>query len=315
MTATFYSNGKLLLTGEYLVLEGCQALALPLRRGQSLSVSSGNTPGQILWKSFYNQKLFFEGIYSLRDKTFTKSTNNLISNYLKRILNFTTESLSQKVHSNGTIINTHIDFPLEWGLGSSSTLINNLANWLQIDPFQLNHQMNAGSGYDIACARSEQALIYQLKKGQPAYETIHFNPPFRDQLYLIYTGKKQDSQKEVEKFMNQPSYGQKDIKEIHSINQQIREAVTLSDFEKAIRKHEQLMANILKSPPVKEHKFPDYPGTLKSLGAWGGDFILATWTKSREELVEYFKQYNLQTMFSWEELIKNHRDVKQEIQR
>jgi len=314
MTTTFYSNGKLLLTGEYLVLEGAKALALPLKRGQSLIVSPGGIPGQILWKSFYNQELFFEGTYSVRDKTFTKSSNDLISNYLKNILNHTPESLAQKEYPNGTTIQTHINFPLEWGLGSSSSLINNLANWLQIDPFRLNHQINSGSGYDIACARSDDPLMYQIKEGQPTYETIHFNPSFRERLYFIYTGKKQDSEKEVKKYMNQPSCTQNDIEKVHSINQQILKAVTLSEFENAIRKHEQLMAKILKKDPVQEHKFPDFQGTIKSLGAWGGDFILATWTKSREELVEYFKQYNLQTMFSWEELIKNYRDVKQEIQ-
>ena len=35
---TFYSNGKLLLTGEYLVIDGAKALAIPTQKGQSLSV-------------------------------------------------------------------------------------------------------------------------------------------------------------------------------------------------------------------------------------------------------------------------------------
>ena len=32
-----YSSGKLLITGEYLVLDGAEALALPLSCGQSLN--------------------------------------------------------------------------------------------------------------------------------------------------------------------------------------------------------------------------------------------------------------------------------------
>jgi len=32
--ASFYSNGKLLITGEYLVLDGAKALALPTKYGQ-----------------------------------------------------------------------------------------------------------------------------------------------------------------------------------------------------------------------------------------------------------------------------------------
>ena len=36
----FYSHGKLLLTGEYLVLDGALALAVPCKLGQSLTVRS-----------------------------------------------------------------------------------------------------------------------------------------------------------------------------------------------------------------------------------------------------------------------------------
>ena len=38
MEKTFYSNGKLLITGEYLVLDGAKALALPTKYGQYLTV-------------------------------------------------------------------------------------------------------------------------------------------------------------------------------------------------------------------------------------------------------------------------------------
>ena len=40
-TQTFYSNGKLLITGEYVVLDGAKALALPTKFGQSLVVKQG----------------------------------------------------------------------------------------------------------------------------------------------------------------------------------------------------------------------------------------------------------------------------------
>jgi hypothetical protein len=38
MQKTFYSNGKLLITGEYLILDGAKGLALPTKMGQNLSV-------------------------------------------------------------------------------------------------------------------------------------------------------------------------------------------------------------------------------------------------------------------------------------
>jgi hypothetical protein len=49
-TQTFYSNGKLLLTGEYVVLDGAEALALPTRFGQNLKVKQGVTQ-ELKWLS------------------------------------------------------------------------------------------------------------------------------------------------------------------------------------------------------------------------------------------------------------------------
>ncbi len=51
METTFYSNGKLLLTGEYLVLNGAKALALPTVYGQNLTIEENNS-SKISWQSF-----------------------------------------------------------------------------------------------------------------------------------------------------------------------------------------------------------------------------------------------------------------------
>ena len=51
MKSNFYSKGKLLLTGEYLVLDGAKALALPTKKGQSLLVEKNNS-GLLSWTSF-----------------------------------------------------------------------------------------------------------------------------------------------------------------------------------------------------------------------------------------------------------------------
>lgn len=64
MTQTFYSNGKLLITGEYVVLDGAKALALPTKFGQNLIVSEGK--GNVInWKSFDNDgSVWFESMLS-----------------------------------------------------------------------------------------------------------------------------------------------------------------------------------------------------------------------------------------------------------
>ena len=48
-----YSNGKLLLTGEYLVLDGAKSLAIPTKFGQDLVISKIKEP-QLIWGSFTN---------------------------------------------------------------------------------------------------------------------------------------------------------------------------------------------------------------------------------------------------------------------
>ena len=49
MKKSFFSHGKLLLTGEYLVLDGAKALAIPTQQGQEMSVEILPGSGNIYW--------------------------------------------------------------------------------------------------------------------------------------------------------------------------------------------------------------------------------------------------------------------------
>ena len=58
-TYSFHSNGKLLITGEYAVLDGALAFALPTRKGQTLEVTENNEQGR--WQAFdSNGNLWFD---------------------------------------------------------------------------------------------------------------------------------------------------------------------------------------------------------------------------------------------------------------
>ena len=66
-TQTFYSNGKLLITGEYVVLDGAKALAIPTRFGQNLSVTSGSNQ-ELKWTSFDADKsVWFQDIITFQE--------------------------------------------------------------------------------------------------------------------------------------------------------------------------------------------------------------------------------------------------------
>ncbi len=61
---TFKANGKLMLTGEYFVLHGAKALALPVNKGQQMQVEEINntTEPTINWLAKNLQKIGLCGI-------------------------------------------------------------------------------------------------------------------------------------------------------------------------------------------------------------------------------------------------------------
>ena len=67
-----------------------------------------------------------------------------------------------------------------------------------------------------------------------------------------------------------------------------------------MQKHEDLIAKALGVPTVKQSLFPDYKGAIKSLGAWGGDFVLAA---SDQEGPNYFKNLGYENVIPFEKMI------------
>jgi len=64
--------------------------------------------------------------------------------------------------------------------------------------------------------------------------------------------------------------------------------------------HEKIISAIIQQKPVKSELFPDYFGEIKSLGAWGGDFVLAT---GNEKSISYFKNKGFETILGFEKMI------------
>ena len=80
----FYSNGKLLISGEYLALDGAESLALPTTFGQELNITETDS-GYINWISFdENTEVWFQDNFSLKDFS-AKTENNEISERLTQI--------------------------------------------------------------------------------------------------------------------------------------------------------------------------------------------------------------------------------------
>jgi mevalonate kinase len=292
MKQSFYSHGKLLLSGEYAVLDGATALAVPTRQGQWLHTFESGTDG-LQWCSKnpdgtpwfttrFEKGDFKEGI---KTSTFPPGIRERLLYILKTAIALNPEFA---IELTGLRVETHLEFPKEWGLGSSSTLIANLGQWAQIDPYELLHATLGGSGYDIAAARSEGAFFYTLSAGkQPRVAPAFFDPPFADSLFFVYLNQKQDSREGIARYRKRPAPSKNVLGNISDLSRKMASATNLSLFREAIDAHEALMGAILGMPPIKSKWFLDYSGSIKSLGAWGGDFILAT---GNSEDMDYFRE-------------------------
>ena len=303
MKKEFYSNGKLLITGEYLVLDGAKALALPTKFGQNLIVEKGNNQ-EIKWISFNaDGSIWFEDTFSFLDiSNKSNNENSTIRNTLIEILHegylLNPDFMNQ---SEGFQVKTELSFPRNWGLGTSSTLINNVAQWLEIDAFVLLNNSFGGSGYDIACAQNNSPILYHLEDGKPIVEKVTFEPEFTENLFFVYLDKKQSSKASIASYYNNKNKDlADDIIENNKITQEVLYAKTLHQFARALEAHEAEMSNILEMKTVKESLFTDFNGVIKSLGAWGGDFVLAI---SKENPTEYFSKKGFRTIVSYKDMI------------
>ena len=299
-----YARGKLLLTGEYAVLHGAQAVAFPLKLGQRMTIQNARG-SDLIWESLdVNGEIWFEAQLSLYDFSPIKSSDDKIAKTLKKILRAAVRENSEFLSTwSGFKVETKLEFPREWGLGSSSTLISLVANWAEVSPFHLYFDVFNGSGYDIACAEADEAIQYQLSEDQLHFHEFDFKPPFLKDLYFVYQGQKQDSESAIKAHGNKFKKKPEVIERISAISEEMASIQRFESFCQLLEEHEKLIGDTIGEMPVKEKHFSDFPGTLKSLGAWGGDFLLAASREKKENIEAYFHSRKLDTVIPFKELV------------
>ncbi|TWO33312.1 GHMP kinase [Seonamhaeicola sediminis] len=297
-----YSNGKLLLTGEYVVLDGAISLAVPTKFGQTLKVESITEPC-IYWKSIdENGNIWYEGQFKWHGKTLRQAQNDDISNRLLQILEAAKKlNLSFLNTGEGYNLSTVLDFPKNWGLGTSSTLINNIAQWANIDAFMLLEETFKGSGYDIACAQNNTPITYQLDYKTPIVSQVSFKPSFEEHLYFIHLNKKQNSREGIAHYRAQDKTRiAETIDTVNAITLKMITSDSLEQFKSLMNQHENIISKITNQKPVKEILFNDFEGSIKSLGAWGGDFVLVA---SKQNPTNYFKKKGFETIVPYPHMV------------
>tara|TARA_R110002020_G_scaffold275399_1_gene490610 strand:- start:703 stop:1629 length:927 start_codon:yes stop_codon:yes gene_type:complete len=307
ISQNFYSHGKLLITAEYLVLDGALALALPTQKGQSLSIEPSQESG-ILWDSidhkddcWFKTNLSYSQLenFSLKN-TATPSVQDRLLQILAEAKKLNPEFLKEEP---SIFVRTKLDFVQNWGLGSSSTLIANVAKWAEIDAYKLLENTFGGSGYDIACAQNDNPLLYQLVDRKPQVLLTSFNKPFLDKLFFIHLNRKQNSRDSIKHYREQPQNNIVEaVKKISGLTESILNSNSLNGFNMLLDTHETLLSSILKTPTIKSRLFSDYSGSVKSLGGWGGDFILAT---GSVEDMDYFREKGFSTIVPFSEMVLN----------
>ena len=304
-TTTYRANGKLLLTGEYLVLHGAKAIALPLKVGQQLAVSEENGSDSLIWQAFYHDQLWFSCELNPEDFSVQMTSHAEKSETLGQIFK-TIKSLNDEFAPPvGTKFETTLDASPDWGLGSSSSLISLLSQWAGVDPFKLNELVFQGSGFDIACAMADGPIQYARDK--PA-EPVGLDYPFSEHLFLVYSGRKKGTAIEVNTFLKERVVSCQLIEEVSALTDEFSRCRDQDEFNLLIRLHEQLVSNVIGRLAVKPEYFGGFKGEIKSLGAWGGDFFLVSTNElTFDQVRKYFENKGLMTVFKWNDLILKRR--------
>ena len=300
----FFAHGKLLISAEYMVLHGSLALALPLHKGQTLQRLRSEDRNVFSWDAYQAENRWFSakfnpatlGIIETSDQEKAENLRFLIKTLIEMDPSFQKELFTWDVE-------TVLGFSPQWGFGSSSTLIALMAEWAEINPLDLHFRVSDGSGYDVACALADKPIHYKLKEDGPHYRHVRFNPPFAKNLYFVWLGKKQSTAEQLVEMADKIIPGYQEIHHFSTLTQQMTEATELSEFRQLMEEHEAKISELIKLDRVSQTRFPDLPGSVKSLGAWGGDFVLIATESNPETLYNYLNKKGFNTIFRYNDLV------------
>ncbi len=298
----FKSNGKILLSGEYFIIDGAKGIAVPCNKGQRFKITKNKNKDYITWESYdYNKELWFKSKFDV--KTFEVINCGFDNNkalVLKKIFE-TIKKINPKFQFKPVKVKSFLEFDIDWGLGSSSTLLNNFAMWTNSNPYKLLKDTFGGSGYDIACANSNSPIQFQKINNKINILPVKFNPPFFHNLLLVHLNKKISSKAEIKKYSFKKKPSKLTINKISKLSEKLIETKNQNEFNMYIEEHENIVADHLKKNRIKNTLFKDFNGEIKSLGAWGGDLVLVSGF-DKESTLDYFKKKKYNTIINFGDL-------------
>lgn len=301
----FRSPGKLLITGEYLVLHGAEALSLPVSFGQSLRIKPVQGLPALLWKTIVVNKIWFEASLSIPELNIINTSNTSIALNLRTLLlntrHFNPDFLTKNERLEAI---SELDYDISWGLGSSSSLTVNISRWAGINPFDLHFKTFDGSGFDVASCLAAKPIVYRLKNKLPEYNELNFKPPFMDKIWFVYLELKKNTSSAIKTFKkSRKNILNNDIEKISNITRNIIKSNDLKMFISYLQEHDSIIARLTGFLPLSEKEFGNFNGYAKYLGAWGGDFAMIVSTDPSEYISTWLMKRGFKTCFHFGEII------------
>lgn len=295
-----FSPGKLMLTSEYFAIDGALVLAVPTKLGQEFFFEEKEDgKSLILWEAYHQNTPWLKVVIDYKTWQILETNIPSSAEFITKTLQNVQQLSNSKFKTDLTYyLKTNLQFPADYGLGSSSTLMNNLAEWAEIDPFYLNTISLGGSGYDIAVAKEKSAVLFQSKP-EIKYGKVDFNPSFKNELIFIHLNQKQDSREGINLYKSKKKSPEL-VSEFSDLTKKILLCNELESFSELMMIHEHKIADFLKISTVREKFFSDCPSFVKSLGAWGGDFVMSA---KFGDYKNYFWEKGFPTVLEWENII------------
>ncbi len=260
----------------------------------------------LVWESIDHEgNTWFNSHISLYDFSAVSTTDQSISDKLQKILKNIVRLNSGFLSKwNGFKVETHLEFPNNWGLGSSSSLFHLLSEWADINALMLYFKVENGSGADVACAGAGLPIVYYSNEEEVSYTPVTFNPSFKNNIYFVHLNEKQDTSKGIKTFLKVVKKRKELVSLISEITDKMVVAKDLNTFSELMEKHEEIISKHTGFEKVKDLRFSDFWGSVKSLGAWGGDFVMVTSEKSMSETKAYFTEKGYSTIIPFIDMVK-----------
>ena len=289
-----------MLTSEYFAMDGALVLAVPTKLGQEFSfVEIEDEASFIYWKAYHQGVLWLDVVINYKEWRLVSTSIPKSGDFIMKVLRNLQYLSSTKFKSAHSYqLSTNLQFPANYGLGSSSTLMVNLAEWGDCDPYELNAMSLGGSGYDIAVAKEKSAVLFR-NKPEIKVQNVTFDPAFKDELIFIHLNEKQDSREGIKLYRSKEK-SQNLIDFFDDLTMQVYSSSSIENFSELMVIHEEKISKFIGIPTVKEKLFAECPVFVKSLGAWGGDFVMS---RKFDDYQNWFSDRGFSTIYKWSEII------------